>query len=161
MRHFICHEEQCSPVMYVMLLTSGLYGITTLIARFMGPTRGPSGADRTQVGPMLALWTLLSGYVSNIGNIMVMAASYIFVILWCRVEYKYATHWHIWVSWYVSEKLYECIYMCVTASIKSRQKVCNYSGKILELERHSFISFKVSSTTQWWENFLHHRLIWF
>ena len=33
----------------------------SLIARFMGPTWGPSGADRTQVGPMLALWTLLSG----------------------------------------------------------------------------------------------------
>ena len=31
-----------------------------LIARFMGPTWGPSGADRTQVGPMLASWTLLS-----------------------------------------------------------------------------------------------------
>ena len=27
----------------------------------MGPTWGPSGADRTQVGPMLASWTLLSG----------------------------------------------------------------------------------------------------
>ena len=34
---------------------------TTLIARFMGPTWGPSGADRTQVGPMLVPWTLLSG----------------------------------------------------------------------------------------------------
>ena len=33
----------------------------SLIARFMGPTWGPSGADRTQVGPMLAPWTLLSG----------------------------------------------------------------------------------------------------
>ena len=33
----------------------------TLIARFMGPTWGPSEADRTQVGPMLAPWTLLSG----------------------------------------------------------------------------------------------------
>ena len=30
-------------------------------ARFMGPTWGPSGTDRTQVGPMLAPWTLLSG----------------------------------------------------------------------------------------------------
>ena len=35
--------------------------ITSLIARLMGPTWGPSGADRTQVGPMLAPWTLLSG----------------------------------------------------------------------------------------------------
>ena len=34
---------------------------TTLIARFMGPTWGPSEADRTQVGPMMAPWTLLSG----------------------------------------------------------------------------------------------------
>ena len=33
----------------------------TLIARFMGPTCGPPpGADRTQVGPMLTTWTLLS-----------------------------------------------------------------------------------------------------
>ena len=33
----------------------------TLIARFMGPTWGPSGTDRTQVGPILAPWTLLFG----------------------------------------------------------------------------------------------------
>ena len=39
----------------------GVALMVTLIARFMGPTWGPSGADRTQVGPMLAPWTLLSG----------------------------------------------------------------------------------------------------
>ena len=38
----------------------------TLIARFMGPTRGPPGADRTQVGPIWATWTLLSGYFNII-----------------------------------------------------------------------------------------------
>ena len=32
---------------------------------FMGPTWGPSGADRTQVGPMLAPWTLLSGVLHS------------------------------------------------------------------------------------------------
>ena len=37
------------------------YSAPTLIARFMGPTWGPSGDDSTQVGPMLAPWTLLSG----------------------------------------------------------------------------------------------------
>ena len=36
--------------------------IDFLDARFMGPTWGPSGADRTQVGPMLAPWILLSGF---------------------------------------------------------------------------------------------------
>ena len=35
----------------------------SLIARFMGPTWGPHGADRAQVGLMLAPWTLLSGVV--------------------------------------------------------------------------------------------------
>ena len=30
--------------------------IIALIARFMGPTWGPSGADRTEVDPMLAIW---------------------------------------------------------------------------------------------------------
>ena len=29
----------------------------------MGSTWGPSGADRTQMGPMLAPWTLLSGWL--------------------------------------------------------------------------------------------------
>ena len=40
----------------------------TLIERFMGPTWDPSGADRTQVAPMLAPWTLLSGYATHKNN---------------------------------------------------------------------------------------------
>ena len=42
--------------------------IPTLIARFMGPTWGPPGDDRTQVGPMLATWTLLSGNLTLFGR---------------------------------------------------------------------------------------------
>ena len=38
----------------------------TLRARFMGPTWGSSRADRTQVGPLLAPWTLLSGYYKQV-----------------------------------------------------------------------------------------------
>ena len=37
------------------------FGRHPLIAKFMRPTWGPSGADRTQVGPMLAPITFLSG----------------------------------------------------------------------------------------------------
>ena len=37
-----------------------------LIGRFMGPTWGPSGADRTQVGPMLAPWTMLSEDMNDV-----------------------------------------------------------------------------------------------
>ena len=51
---------------FLQRITPQLGAITVLmryprIARFMGPTLGPSGADRTHVGPMLAPWTLLSG----------------------------------------------------------------------------------------------------
>ena len=45
-------------------------GEATLIARFMGPTWGPSGADRTQMGPILAPWSLLSGYPLRRQNII-------------------------------------------------------------------------------------------
>ena len=45
----------------IITLCNNLCYVTSLIARFMGHKWGPSGADRTQVGPMLAPWTLLSG----------------------------------------------------------------------------------------------------
>ena len=44
-----------------VLYVGARWKVTSLIARFMGPTWGPSGADRTQVDPMLAPWTFLSG----------------------------------------------------------------------------------------------------
>ena len=47
----------------------------TLLARFMGPTWGPSGDDRTQVGPMLAPWTLLSGYTYRYVHILLLSKS--------------------------------------------------------------------------------------
>ena len=37
--------------------------LATQIAKFMGPTWGSPGSCRTQIGPMLAPWTLLSGYL--------------------------------------------------------------------------------------------------
>ena len=60
----------------MMAIAIRCFSGVTLISRFMGPTWGPSGAKRTQVGPMLAPWTLLSGHISNsrnhIPNIFVM-----------------------------------------------------------------------------------------
>ena len=37
--------------------------IESQIAKFMGPTWGPPGACRPQMGPMLAPWTLLSAMI--------------------------------------------------------------------------------------------------
>ena len=45
-----CHRESTKREMQL-----------SLIARFMEPPWGASGADRIQVGPMLTPWTLLSG----------------------------------------------------------------------------------------------------
>ena len=45
----------------IQIQNNGDWAKTPRIARFMGQPWGPSGADRTQVGPMLAPWTLLSG----------------------------------------------------------------------------------------------------
>ena len=48
--------------------------VIPLIARFMGSTLGSSEADRTQVGPMLAPWTLLSETTSYCALIYPMTA---------------------------------------------------------------------------------------
>ena len=42
-----------------------------LIARFMGPTWGPSGTDRSQVGHILAPWTLLSGLTNMLWLVII------------------------------------------------------------------------------------------
>ena len=47
--------------------------LAVTLSKVNGPTWGPSGADRTQVGPMLAPWTLLSGKLS-----------FDRVMTWCR-----------------------------------------------------------------------------
>ena len=57
-----------------VLIVLSIWPINTLVAGFMGPTRDPSVADKTQMGPMLALWTLVSGkywfsrYICQIWN---------------------------------------------------------------------------------------------
>ena len=43
-----------------LVASSGIVWVAGMIAKFMGPTWGPSGAERTQVDPILAPWTLLS-----------------------------------------------------------------------------------------------------
>ena len=51
--------QSCKKAIYYVM--SHAHQVASVIARFMRPTWGPSGADMTQVGPMLAPWTLLSG----------------------------------------------------------------------------------------------------
>ena len=59
----LCMSKFCSSWWYAIL--SGICH-HSLIARFMGPTWGPSGADRTHLGPRLVPWTLLSSAISAV-----------------------------------------------------------------------------------------------
>ena len=64
-------------------------------SRFMGPTWGPLGADRTQVGPMLAPWTLLSEvplWIQRLSNVRPMS-------LWCCMQNRVILDHYIWKVW--------------------------------------------------------------
>ena len=60
-------REHCSNTEHLCLHSGRLFkstcavDIPSQIAKFMGPTWGPSGSCRPQMGPMLDQWTLLSG----------------------------------------------------------------------------------------------------
>ena len=63
---FVCYFKyhKCSAVVVVVLYVKPLKNKTTQIVKSMGPTWGPPGSCRAQMGPMLAPWTLLSGDMS-------------------------------------------------------------------------------------------------
>ena len=72
----------------------------------MGPTWGPFGADRTQVGPMLAPWTLLSG-------------------VWCVVlgaEIRVNHRRMVTKSYCSLQALYHFLYIIYALNIRSRWK---------------------------------------
>ena len=69
------------------------------IVRFMGPTWGPSGADRIKMGPMLAPWTLLSGTTIKI-PMLVLVCDRLSHIQLCTVStvppHSTLSAWFIW-----------------------------------------------------------------
>ena len=69
--------------------------LMTLIARFMGPTWDPSGADRNQVGPMLAPWTMLSGCAGHVRD----NCSHVFFPL-LATELICIEIWQGWQIWF-------------------------------------------------------------
>ena len=74
----VVFQNTCFPVHCLCMKYSHGF-IIPLIVRFMGSTWGPSGADRTQVGPMLATWTLFYGYT-----------------LLCNIDHPNWFVWHIY-----------------------------------------------------------------
>ena len=80
--------------------------IASLIARFTGPTWGPSGADRTEVGSMLAPWTLLSEIMHNRAVLM----------SWTEFQSTRLYHyecWHVNIHIDATDILVYCLWMLV------------------------------------------------
>ena len=96
-------------IAYAVMISSLVLRMASLIASCMGPTWGPSGADRTQVGPMLAPWTLISGMISQHvntlrprQNIELFAITFANVFSWIKVcEFWLISH----LSWFLTVQL--------------------------------------------------------
>ena len=109
--------------------------ITSLIARFMGPTWGPSGADRTQVGPTLAPWTLLPGLARVCLKIKIIISKSIKIfphIVDPRPPYfslfEGICHVYIHICVCACNDMYLCELVCVCA--------CMYLYRFLTLARY-------------------------
>ena len=64
----------------------------TQIAKFMGPWWGPPGSCRPQMGPILAPWTLLSGYYHRCG-IVLQRLQHLFIDGAMDLSYHGYHHW--------------------------------------------------------------------
>ena len=65
-----------------------LYDMTSQIAKFMGPTWGPPGSCRPQMGPMLAPWTLLSGTFQLVGRFLLLnVTTDSYHMYWCSTGF--------------------------------------------------------------------------
>ena len=84
------------------LISHSYLSENTLMARFLGPTWGLSGADRTQIGPMLAPWTLLSGYCSCVSCFQ---DSILIGICTCHNEWAVVS----WVNWFIVHFIMKCV----------------------------------------------------
>ena len=102
------------------------------IPRFIGPTCGPSRANRTQVGPMLAPWTLLPGMLHALILDIALPASQLWRVLhvcWSCPKYFMRLRRFLYVqnghhSADYSLDLPSCMKECI--SIQNETKKINY-----------------------------------
>ena len=94
----------------------------------MEPTWGPSGADRTQVGPMLAPWTLLSGmFFTYLRQVTTQLA----ILVPDVAQHLYNMTWEAKLPRLQSETIYRGCTMLAIPSTKAlklyRQSLCKFS----------------------------------
>ena len=97
------------------LTSTSVVFLTPLIARFMGPTWDPSGANRTQVGPMLAPWTFLSGSLwpsDIIWHYKLKTLCFLFLVIAFHIQTSY--------SQYLSQS-------CLISEVQGNIAECNFT----------------------------------
>ena len=143
-----------------------------LIARFMGPTWDQPGADRTLVGPMLAAWTLLSGWTCAMmprlwqGNglciivpllrkfadsskkYLVLWSFHVFFAIWQAIEKKSVASdlWYV-VLWYSSHINMMILPHDIKNGMKTRVLYLWLSARLQLL--HCISSLALSDTELW------------
>ena len=71
-----------TPAHVRILIIAGHPLIASQIGKFMGPTWGPPGSCRPQMGPMLAPWSLLSGLVLLGARTSAVLSCCIIIFMW-------------------------------------------------------------------------------
>ena len=106
----------------IIIVVCGKYDLTQ-IARFMVPTWGPSGADRTQVGPMLgpmnfAIWVYILGWgLLNLHQFIFLLV--IFLVL----QKKLLDHLNRFHIWQVSHQMWMWYSICVLIILKKIKEI--------------------------------------
>ena len=109
-RFKFCDENSSANWRWVFGKCYGMCGIITQITRFMGPTWGPPGSYRPQMGPMLVPWTLPSGYAHSYLLFHQMSQSF----RWLPVE-----RWQLLFCTLAALKMNSILYLLVSVSIKT------------------------------------------
>ena len=108
----------------------------TQIAKFMGPTWGPPGSCRPQMGPMLAPWTLLLGYACRQYEVLMQITKQTRIISpWAREpdnnkEIKSLPSCHCWylAAFYVLSLLFSSVAPLALKHIEVLQKARYLNG---------------------------------
>ena len=138
----------------------------------MGPTWGPSGADRSQLDTMLAPWTLLSGFLktweANLHSRPIREINLrSFSVIWYTYRSLEITQYHMINAsqWYVLPMHLHCkIFSSITPSIDAQHSnwsICMWSfvykhvNRYLQRNRYIATSVVVSNVTEsllMWQN---------
>ena len=116
-----------------------LVHVSSQIARFMGPTWGPPGSCRPQMGPMLAPWTLLSGMTTKVNCDIITSVAH--QIITSLPDHK-QTEWDMVNVWKSSFLL---SFMCSSCRVRNRiryvllfmHSLKGYFGKPLSEHRNN------------------------